>query len=117
MFGGLLDLVSLKKEKKISSLSKQVAADPWIIGCKNLFILFCCLTGCPFIFVGQNGLNFKQYQEILRKDDLVKSVSKWSPSKGQSANLNKWQQKAMDKAIQEKLQLIQGPPGTSDVIQ
>ncbi len=50
-------------------------------------------------------------QDIVKNDDLVKSISMWSSAKGKLTKLNNWQEAAMSKAIQKPFQLIQGPPG------
>ena len=96
-------------KEKVSQLSRLVAVDPLEIRSENSNNN-CIIVIMSLLTLDQNAYT-KSCQDILRKDELVKSVSAWSTSKGRSVQLNQWQQRAIEKAIREPFQLIQGPPG------
>ncbi len=53
----------------------------------------------------------KDIANIIKKDELATSLSKWEPPSESSLFLNDGQKRAMEQAIMKEFQLIQGPPG------
>ena len=111
VFRGLLGLSKKKDEgqEKSIKLSEAVAVDCYQIEGIILCIHACDITHETF-YVGQTYP--KKSQDITQRDELSKSISKWSSdARGSSTILNPWQEEAMEIALSEPFQLIQGPPG------
>ena len=101
MFRGLLALS--RHDHKV--LSRNIAIDPHSINRKR---------DSSRAFFQTAGITVPEYsraQRIADRDELAKSISKWSAREGEDIKLNGSQWTAMNKSFSSNFQLIQGPPG------
>ena len=54
--------------------------------------------------------DYSHARRIADRDELAKSISKWSTREGEDIKLNGSQWTAMNKSFSRSFQLIQGPP-------
>lgn len=101
VFRGLIALTG----KHASKLSRNIATDPTNIGQRKRLH-----PGLQEVGITTNSHS----RQIVQTDELARSISSWTTGM-KPTNLNEFQEPAMYKALDNKFQLIQGPPGNTEL--